>query len=79
MSDVPKCLSSQCGGSLATIPDADGNLQPREPTYQVTVPLAATADEIAPGATGFARIRVGSRSVGSRIWRLVCQTLRFEL
>jgi hypothetical protein len=79
MSDVPKCLSSQFGGSLATTTDADGSILPREPTYQVTVPLAATIEEVAPGATGFARIRVGSRPLGSRLWRVVCQTFRFQM
>ncbi len=79
MGDVPRCLAAEFGGPLTTLPDVHGLRQPRTPTYQVVVPLAETADSIAPGATGWARIRVGSRSLGARLWRSICQTVRFEL
>jgi putative peptide zinc metalloprotease protein len=79
LNDVPKSISLEHGGPIATIPDETGRLQPRTPAYQVIVPLDVTFDSITTGATATARIRVGSRPLGLRLWRAICQTFRFEL
>ncbi len=79
MKDVPKGLSSRHGGGLQTVPGPNGIDLPRSTTYRLAVPLPRSVNQIDPGASGVARIRVGSQTIGARIWRFVCQTFRFEL
>ena len=81
MKVTPRALSSRFGGGLATRPNASGEDQPLSTTYLVNVPLELVdgEDVVFPGSTGVAKIRTGSQTVGSRIWRLICQTFQFEL
>jgi hypothetical protein len=79
MQVVPKQLASRFGGDLVTQQDADGNDQPASATYEVSVPLKVVSTQVLDGATGIAKVHVGSQTIGYRLWRLLCQTFRFEL
>ncbi|QEG21315.1 site-2 protease family protein [Mariniblastus fucicola] len=81
MKVVPQGLSSRYGGGLVTRQNANGEDEPLSTTYMVNVPVELAEDDavVFPGSTGVARIRTGSQTVGTRIWRLVCQTFQFEL
>lgn len=83
MKAVPKALSSLHGGDLLTSKNSNGEEQPLSTTYMVNVSLDLSEHELAgaiyPGSTGIAKVRTGSQTVGTRIWRLVCQTFQFEL
>ena len=81
MKVAPPSLSSRFGGGLQTQQNSAGEDQPLSTTFLVKVPLDLAGDEavVFPGGTGRAKIRTGSQTVGSRIWRLICQTFRFEL
>ena len=79
MEFVPAALSSQKGGILATVPGPNGQDVPQSTTYQVRVHFDQPAEMIPAGSTGMARIRTGNQTVGSRMWRFLCQTFRFEL
>lgn len=79
MQSVPRALSSRHGGDLASAQGPDGQDVPQSATYQVRVPLERADALIASGSTGIARIRTGNQTVGSRIWRFMCKTFRFDL
>ena len=79
MKAVPPALSSRTGGPLVTTTDASGNDVPQTPTYLVSVPIDCERLMLVDGATGRAKIRVGSQTIGWRIWRAICRTFRFEL
>lgn len=78
MKTTPKPLSSRYGGDIVTI-TVDGEEVPQSTKYLVDVALANPKLQIFPGSTGVAKIRTGSQTVGSRIWRLVTRTFQFEL
>ena len=78
MKVVPKALSSRFGGAVAATQDRQGADRPKSTIYQVSVPFSEDAN-VLPGATGRAKIRSGSRTVGQRIWRIACETFRFHL
>ena len=75
---VPRQLSSRYGGSLVTTVNESGEDVPQSTTYLVSVKLD-NQYHVLDGATGVAKIRTGSQTVGQRIWRSVCRTFRFEL
>ncbi len=75
---VPKALSSRFGGAIVTTQDRQGANRPKSTIYQVSVPFDEDA-EMLRGATGRAKIRSGSRTIGQRIWRVACETFRFHL
>jgi hypothetical protein len=79
MKVVPLCLSTKYGGGIPTTTTADDDERPTSTTYRVSVPFDDSSQLISPGSTGRARIRVGYRSIGQRLWRLICKTVRFEL
>ena len=79
MQSVPKPLSSQFGGYLTTTPGENGLDVPNSTTYQVRVRFTPGNATIRGGSIGMARIRTGQRTVGSRLWRFVCKTFRFDL
>jgi putative peptide zinc metalloprotease protein len=79
MLDVPKQLSSQHGGDLLTRVNSDGKDVPESTTYLVSVPLANPDHKIVPGSTGVAKIRVGSQTIGRRLYRWLGRTFQFEL
>ena len=79
MKSVPKGLSSRFGGDLIATQDADGVDVPQSTTYLVSVPMETEQLTLLNGATGRAKVRVGSQTVGQRIWRAVYRTFRFDL
>ena len=79
MKNVPRSLSSEHGGDIQTQTQASGALKPTTTIYQVSVPLESSDGLITMNSTGVARIHVGRSTVGQRLWRLLCNTFRFEL
>jgi len=80
MVETPAALSSKHGGELLTVTSADGSDVPASTTYRVSVPLLLDQQQpILSGGTGTAKIKVGSQTVGQRVWRLLCQTFHFHL
>ena len=49
------------------------------PEKMIKVSLAESNNPPLLGATGQAKIIVGSQTLGYRLWRLAIQTFRFEL
>lgn len=76
---VPRGLSHLHGGDLQSVTDSQNREVPASTTYQVSVPLPQMSQAVIEGATGKARIRAGRQTVGSRLWRAVCSTFRFNL
>jgi len=76
---VPKQLSSRHGGDLLTRTNSEGKDVPESTTYLVSVPLENPDHKIAPGSTGVAKIRVGSQTIGRRLYRWLGRTFQFEL
>ena len=79
LKSVPKALASPFGGDVVTIRDESGRDVPQSATFQVAVPFENVNDLLVDGGTGRARIRTGSQTIGSRIWRLTQKTFRFDL
>ena len=79
MEQLPRSLSSRFGGPLVGRLDSTGREVPSSTCYLLSVPLENQATSVLDGATGYARIRTGTQSIGQRLWRAVCQTFRFEL
>ena len=79
MVETPAALSSKHGGDLLSITSSKGNDVPASTTYRVSVPLIVDDQPILSGGTGTAKIRVGSQTVGQRVWRLLCHTFHFDL
>ena len=59
--------------------DSNGREIPDSTCYLLSVPLDIHSETVLDGATGQARIRTGTQSMGQRLWRVLCQTFRFEL
>ncbi len=72
-------LSTKSGGDLPTRTDAAGRERPRTVAYQARVPLDNPDGLLRTGLRGTARIRVEDRTLGQRLWRLACRTVRFRL
>ena len=73
-------LASQTGGDLQTeIDPATGQVKPRSISYQARVPLTEVGLTLRPGYRGSAKINVDPMSLGSRLWRVIAQTLNFEI
>ena len=79
MVETPAALSSKHGGELLSITSSQGTDVPASTTYRVSVPLVVDEQPILSGGTGTAKIRVGSQTVGQRVWRLLCHTFHFDL
>ncbi len=79
MESTPKSLSAKYGGDIVTTTNEKGLDTPQSTKYLVSVPLNNPNEELLPGATGVAKIRTGSQTVGQRIWRLASRTFQFEL
>ena len=77
--ELPPALSGKHGGGIVAESDGDGRLVPASTKYRVSVPLANSDRTILPGSTGHAKVRVGSKTIGQRIVRLVNETFQFEL
>jgi len=72
-------LSAKAGGPLPTRTDASGRELPISTTYEVSMRLADPEGLLTPGMRGTARVKVGSRTVGGWLLRLLWQTFNFRL
>ena len=79
MKYTPQSMSVQAGGKLATKPDASGIPVPLSTTYQVTVPLPGDVSQYKSGLRGRAKVAASPQSLGTRTWRLLTRTFRFEI
>jgi putative peptide zinc metalloprotease protein len=76
---IPAALANENGGDIVAERAPDQQHRPTSPTYAASAVLSDAAAPLVSGATGVAQIRVGSRTLGQRIWRAFLQTFRFEL
>jgi len=76
---APKSLSIKAGGDLVTRTDDTGHERLVDATYQASVPLDDPEGLLKIGIRGHAKIHVGYRTLGSRIWRYVSHTFRFRM
>ena len=77
MKKSPRGMSNKSGGDLATQTDDAGQEQPLHTKYHANATIRHESAEIAVGATGTARIRAGSKTIGQRLVRYLAQTFRF--
>jgi putative peptide zinc metalloprotease protein len=76
---LPKSLSEKLGGQIETITDEMGRDRARQTLYEAQVLLDNRDGQFIAGMTGRAKIHAGTQTLGRRLWRLACQTFRFEL
>ncbi len=76
---APAALTLKGGGSLATRTDQQGVERPVHVTYQASAPLEADPGKLLTGTTGQAKIHAGYQPLGTRLWRGLCRTFRFEM
>lgn len=79
MQETPQSLASQMGGALNTEMDQMGRLRPISTSYQARVPLENVEVPLRVGYRGQAKIYVGWKSLGWRIYRFFARTFRFEM
>lgn len=79
MTQTPEALASQAGGALNTEMGPGGQLRPISTSYQARVPLKDVSVPLRAGYRGQAKIYVGWKSVGWRIYRFFAKTFSFDL
>lgn len=79
LKSVPNSLSSQNGGSIVTVADADGNQVPQSSLFQVSAEFEDKQQRIVIGATGNAKIIANQQTIAQRLLRFAQQTFHFEL
>ncbi|MFK7736822.1 MAG: hemolysin D [Pirellulaceae bacterium] len=79
MQETPESLASQAGGALNTEMGPGGRLRPISTSYQARVPLEGVEVPLRAGYRGQAKIYVGWKSVGWRIYRFLTRTFRLEM
>ncbi len=79
MKETPENLALQSGGRLNTEMDTSGRLRPISTSYQARVPLDHIDVPLRAGYRGQAKVYVGWKSLGWRIFRFCARTFRFEL
>jgi putative peptide zinc metalloprotease protein len=72
-------LSVKAGGQVPTKTDESGREQPISTSYEAMMSLDDTEAVLTPGMRGTARIKVGSRTVGQWLLRLLWQTFNFKM
>ena len=72
-------LSVKAGGQVPTRTDESGRELPISTSYEVMMALDDTEAVLTPGMRGTARIKVGSRTVGQWLLRLLWQTFNFKM
>lgn len=72
-------LSGKSGGGVPTKTDESGRERPISTSYEALMTLDDQDGVFTPGMRGTARIRVGSRTVGQWLLRLVWQTFNFRM
>jgi putative peptide zinc metalloprotease protein len=75
----PERLSVKAGGSVPTRTDESGREQLISTSYEALVTLDDPEGVFTPGMRGTARIKVGSRTVGQWLLRLLWQTFNFRM
>lgn len=77
---ISKRLSNKFGGEIATRTEqATGYETPMSTSYQANAPIDNPAGVYRIGQCGQARVYTDWMSLGSRLWRLLCQTFNFQL
>jgi len=76
---TPRLLSVQAGGVLQTKSGQAGAQQPLSTSYHARALVNNSSGLLHPGLRGSARINVRWRSLGSRTWRYLAKTFRFEM
>jgi putative peptide zinc metalloprotease protein len=79
MQNIPENLASQAGGALNTEMAPSGQIRAISTSYQARVPLQNVEVPLRAGYRGQAKIYVGWKSVGWRIYRFLARTFRFEM
>ena len=77
MTESPINLASQSGGQLGSQVDATGTIRPINTSYQAIAPIHDTKGLTQIDLRGQAKIKAGSRSLGSRLYRYVARTFHF--
>ena len=72
-------LSVKAGGAVPTKTDEAGRETPISTSYEALVTLDDPDGVFTPGMRGTARIKVGSRTVGQWLLRLLWQTFNFKM
>jgi multidrug efflux pump subunit AcrA (membrane-fusion protein) len=72
-------MSVKAGGLVPTETDASGREMPISTSYEAMMSLDDTETVLTPGMRGTARIKVGSRTVGQWLLRLLWQTFNFRM
>jgi multidrug efflux pump subunit AcrA (membrane-fusion protein) len=72
-------LSVKAGGQVPTKTDESGRESPISTSYEAMMSLDDPNGLLTPGMRGTARIKVGSRTVGQWLLRLVWQTFNFKM
>ena len=72
-------LSVKAGGGVPTKTDEAGRETPISTSYEALMTLDDPAGVFTPGMRGTARIKVGSRTVGQWLLRLLWQTFNFRM
>jgi putative peptide zinc metalloprotease protein len=72
-------LSVKAGGKVPTRTDESGRETPISTSYEALMALDDPDALLTPGMRGTARIRVGQRTVGSWLLRLLWQTFNFRM
>ena len=72
-------LSGKAGGQLPTKTDDAGREQPISTSYEALMTLDDPDGVFTPGMRGTARVKVGSRTVGEWLMRLIWQTFNFRM
>lgn len=75
---LPRELSKTNGGELAATPMANGNERPLLKSFEASVAIDSEDIKLLPGMHGVAKVRVGSSSVGSRLWRQLQTMIKFR-
>ena len=77
MTESPINVASQSGGQLGSQVDATGTVRPISTSYQAIATLHDTKGLTQIDLRGQAKIKAGSRSLGSRLYRYVARTFHF--
>jgi putative peptide zinc metalloprotease protein len=72
-------MSVKAGGQVPTETDESGREMPISTSYEVMMSLDDTEAVLTPGMRGTSRIKVGSRTVGQWLLRLIWQTFNFRM
>ena len=79
MKEASENIALQSGGRLDTEMTASGRFKPISTSYQARVPLENVDLPMRIGYRGQARVNVGWKSLGWRVYRFLARTFRLEL